>query len=346
MSQDEEEMVEDLRTKLIKLLERNFKDEIIEVDESKSPLLNTDEDKPLNLRRSDRLGLMIRSRLLLSEMYKDISLLKAFYITTQGLINFHYSSIGRIGNENGKLFNDEGFEIPKDLEDELRFLHEFKRESKGFKTAEEITKDTINDELLMRIRTTIDKEKWELPSSYLWIMTKHQQIDILFKQARYDEVVVFWDQAKTEWENLHDVYFIRMFNEYLVLCKALNGFIEDSIKMYKDVKAYSESHKQVDFSLVRFYGNMAEIIFNYDRSILWLEMLSDARKILNEYLPKVGLNIEDMYNHSYGINHNTKIFKFSKQNIENRNKSNQNNKERKLFGNINIIEPDTEKENK
>lgn len=157
-------------------------------------------------------------------------------------------------------------------------------------------------------------------------MIKHQQIDILFKQARYDEVIVFWDQAKTEWENLHDSYFIRLFDEYLVLCKALNGFIEDSIKMYKDVKAYAESYKQSDFSLARFYGNMAEIVFNNDRSPVLFEMLNDARKILKEYLLKVGLNIEDMYTHSYGFNQNTKIFKFSKQNIENISSRAQNTK--------------------
>ena len=337
-------MIEELRTRLIKLLERNFLDEIIEVEETKSTFLNTDEDKPLSLRRSERLGLMVRSRLLLSEMYKEISLLKAYYITTQCLINFHYSCIGRIGNENGRLYNDEGFELPKELGDELRHLHEYKRDIKLKKPLEEPLKEIISDEMLMRIRATIEKEKQELPNSYLWIIIKHQQIDILFKQARYDEVVVFWDQAKTEWENLNDTYFKRMFDEYLVLWKALNGFIEDSIKMYKEVKAYADTYKHNDSSLIKFYGNMGEIVFNFNRSALWIQMFADARNILKEYLYKIGLNIDDMYTSINGLNQNTKMFKFSKQSIEQRNK--QKPRYINLIGGIDIPEPETTKENK
>ena len=194
MGEKDEERIEDLRTTLIKLLETNFSGEIIQDDVSKSPYMYTDEEIPLTSRRAERLGLMLKARMLLAEVYKNISLIKSFYIIHQGLINFTYYSIGRPNGEKGNLYDDKAFDIPSEYGDQYYSLHDPKQ-VKSVKEGKDIE---ITDEVLAKIRSTIDKEKCDLPNAYLWLKAKHQMIDILFQQARYDEVIVLCDNAKSE----------------------------------------------------------------------------------------------------------------------------------------------------
>ena len=173
----------------------------------------------------------------------------------------------------------------------------------------------LSNEELTKIKSIIEKEKCDLPHAYLWLKVKLQLVDILFSQARYDEVIIHIDNAKTECDALNDTFYTRIFNQYIILIKASNGSITESLDMYYDIKQHAEQYSHKDIELIKFYANVAEVLFDYQKSSDIGQKAQDifklSRDMLREYLLTIGLELENVYDTSYYKIENQKSPKFA-----------------------------------
>ena len=178
----------------------------------------------------------------------------------------------------------------------------------------------------------IEKEKCDLPNAYWWLKLKLQLVDILFSQARYNEVIIHIDNAKTECDALNDTFYTRILNQYTVLIKALNGSITESLDMYYDVKAHAEHYGHEDIELIKFYANVAEVLFDFQKTgdidQKPQDIFKHSRNMLRKYLLTVGLELENVYDTSCYKIENQKNSKFIPKNAN--QKIDHNSKTRQL----------------
>ena len=63
------------------------------------------------------------------------------------------------------------------------------------------------------IELNIDRNQLtDLPWSYLWTISKYDNIDIIFSQGRYEEATTAIQNSKVECEQLGDTYFTWLYN--------------------------------------------------------------------------------------------------------------------------------------
>jgi hypothetical protein len=182
----------------------------------KSKYDNTDEEQPHSVRRSLRLAWIIRCKLRLAQLYRNRgNLLDAFYITRDNLYEIAQMSmpIG-VSNKVDKPYPDTRFEIPDDVgaaaagkkgappPKEEKKADPKKDKGKAKEEVEDHEEEDkqfeMEDERIWTEMNLDKGEKSELPCAYMWAMSKYEYIDILFKQARYDEVIAAIHSAKLE----------------------------------------------------------------------------------------------------------------------------------------------------
>lgn len=166
--------------------------------------------------------------------------------------------------------------------------NELEETDRMFDLEDERTWEEINPDL---------NEKSELPSPYIWAMIKHEFIDLLFQQSRYEEVAAQIQIAKVECQQLQDTYFIRMYYQMLSYIKIHRGEIEGGINMFEGLKTYSEQYGHDDVKLAQYYSNMAEFfyetkpercidIFKESRILFWINLQNRGLKVVdvNDYI--------------------------------------------------------------
>ncbi|CAI2384889.1 unnamed protein product [Moneuplotes crassus] len=312
MTHKQEEYIKDLQSQLAKILSTNSEGQIILDDASKSVFLYHDEHKPLQYRRSERLALMLKSRMLLSKVYHNITLLKAYYILDQGLMNFHFYCIGRLNSEKCNLYQKKGFEIPSHLGSRIFEIHE------KTLTKKDPQNPLISDEMLEIIQRTILQKKCSVPYAYIWVKAKYELIKILFLQERYDEVMIFCDNAKSECNDLGDTYYTRLLDQLLVICAFQRGYYKRGLEMFNDLQNYAEAHLHKDLELAIFKANIGEIIYHYDQDSMCIDLFKQSREIMSEYLHKIGYRTEKISDYPSDVNINTKDPKFMKPDVYNK----------------------------
>ena len=75
--------------------ERQILLELLDRQNDSEHFLNNDDLRPMTSRRAERISLIIRSEILLSDMYRNIIIIKSYQITQECLMKFHSFSIGR-----------------------------------------------------------------------------------------------------------------------------------------------------------------------------------------------------------------------------------------------------------
>ena len=126
----------------------------------------------------------------------------------------------------------------------------------------------------------------------MWVIAKYEFIEILFKQARYEEVAAQIKVAKVECEQVNDTYFMRLYYEMLTIIKIQRGELEEASNMFEGLKNYAERLNHDDTKLAQFYSNMAEFfytskpercleIFKESRILFWINLQNRGMKVTN-----------------------------------------------------------------
>ena len=75
----------------------------------------------------------------------------------------------------------------------------------------------------------------------MWATTKYELIEILFRQDRYDETATTIQNAKVEFEEIGDTYFIRLLYQLLAMIRVHQGQIQEGINMFEGLRLYAQN---------------------------------------------------------------------------------------------------------
>ena len=126
----------------------------------------------------------------------------------------------------------------------------------------------------------------------MWAMTKYEFIEILFRQDRYDETATAIQNAKAEFEEIGDTYFIRMLYQLLTMIRVHQGQIQEGIDMFEGLRLYAQKYSHEDIKLAEYYGNFGEFlltsmpqrcieVFKESRVIYWINLKARGLKVIN-----------------------------------------------------------------
>ena len=280
-----------------------------EEEDPKSKYDYLDDEIPHSYRRSCRLSWIIRCKSVLAKLnQKKGNLLEAFYITRENLFEISKMTmpIGKF-NKPPQPLPEEKFEIPEGATSAAAPGKKGGKEEKKPDPKKDKGKGKDEDvdlEETDRLFSLEDERTWdeinptygdksELPSTYMWTLIKHQLIDLLFQQARYDEVAAQIQVAKQECEFMNDTYFIRLYYEMLTYIKIQRGEIEGGMSMFEGLKSYAEKFGHDDVKLAQFYANLAEFFYS-TKPERCIEMFKESRVLLWINLQNRGMKVVDV----------------------------------------------------
>jgi hypothetical protein len=209
---DDEKRLDFLKNKLQVYVGNPEQEQAEDEEENKADYyFNTEEDKPYIARKAQKIALTLRSRLLLANLCCDRGVLKAFYIVRQTLINFANFGTGKRIEKESEIknifgipseFYEGGSEVNpggKDKGDQDK-KQKGKDKDKQEEDEEEIAfrKKEEEEEERKEMFRIAEKDRNEFPCAYLWLIARYQYIQLLYKQARFDEATFEIENAKAE----------------------------------------------------------------------------------------------------------------------------------------------------